>query len=74
MDGRKFLCYKFRTMKSDADDNLHREAYLKNIEGEEANAGNVEKPVFGKVKDDPRVTKDREIAEGVRVWMNCRSF
>ena len=58
MDGRKFLCYKFRTMRSDADENIHREAYRKNIEGAtEANAGNEEKPVFGKVKNDPRVTK-----------------
>lgn len=58
MDGRIFLCYKFRTMKSDADENVHREAYRKNIEGaREANAGDDEKPVFGKVKDDPRVTR-----------------
>ena len=58
MDGRKFLCYKFRTMRSDADENLHREAYRKNIEGAtEANAGDAEKPVFGKVKNDPRVTR-----------------
>jgi exopolysaccharide biosynthesis polyprenyl glycosylphosphotransferase len=58
MDGRKFLCYKFRTMKSDADENLHREIYVKNIEGSsEANAGDDEKPVFGKVKDDPRITR-----------------
>ena len=58
MDGRRFLCYKFRTMKSDADEELHREAYRKNIEGAaEANAGDEEKPVFGKVKDDPRVTR-----------------
>ena len=58
MDGRKFLCYKFRTMRSDADEDLHREAYRKNIEGvAEANAGDDEKPVFGKVKDDPRVTR-----------------
>ncbi len=58
MDGRKFLCYKFRTMKSDADANIHREAYRKNIEGlTEANAGNEENPVFGKVKNDPRITK-----------------
>jgi exopolysaccharide biosynthesis polyprenyl glycosylphosphotransferase len=58
MDGRKFLCYKFRTMKSDADEHLHREAYRKNIEGAaEANAGDDEKPVFGKVKNDPRVTR-----------------
>jgi len=58
MDGRIFLCYKFRTMKADSDDKIHREAYLKNIEGAtEANAGNEEKPVFGKVKNDPRITK-----------------
>ena len=58
MDGRRFLCYKFRTMKSNADEELHREAYRKNIEGStEANAGNDENPVFGKVKDDPRVTR-----------------
>ena len=57
MDGRRFLCYKFRTMKSDAGEELHREAYRKNIKGaREANAGDDEKPVFGKVKDDPRVT------------------
>jgi len=58
MDGRKFLCYKFRTMRSDAGEDLHREAYIKNIEGAaEANAGDDAKPVFGKVKDDPRVTR-----------------
>jgi exopolysaccharide biosynthesis polyprenyl glycosylphosphotransferase len=57
MDGRIFLCYKFRTMHSDADENLHREAYEKNIAGiGEANAGSDDKPVFGKVKNDPRVT------------------
>ena len=57
MDGRKFLCYKFRTMKADADEAIHREAYRKNIEGlREANAGNDEKPVFGKVKNDARIT------------------
>lgn len=58
MDGRKFLCYKFRTMKSDADESIHREAYRKNIEGlHEANAGDAEKPVFGKVKNDTRITR-----------------
>lgn len=58
MDGRNFLCFKFRTMRADADESLHREAYHKNIEGEsEANAGDDEKPVFGKVKDDPRITR-----------------
>ncbi len=57
MDGRKFLCYKFRTMKADADENVHRDAYLANIEGSDhANSGDEDKPVFGKVKDDPRIT------------------
>ncbi len=57
MDGRKFLCYKFRTMKADSDDEIHRAAYRKNIKGlEEANVGDDENPVFGKVKNDPRVT------------------
>lgn len=58
MDGRIFLCYKFRTMRANADETLHREAYRKNVGGfEEANAGSESQPVFGKVKDDPRVTK-----------------
>lgn len=58
MDGRNFLCYKFRTMRADADEALHREAYQKNIEGEsDANAGDDEQPVFGKVKNDPRITR-----------------
>jgi exopolysaccharide biosynthesis polyprenyl glycosylphosphotransferase len=58
MDGRIFLCYKFRTMRAGSDDAVHREAYRKNIEGsEQANAGDDDKPVFGKVKDDPRITK-----------------
>ena len=58
MDGRRFLCYKFRTMAAGADENIHREAYVKNIEGRsEANAGNEDDPIFGKVKDDPRITR-----------------
>ncbi|HEX8638605.1 MAG TPA: sugar transferase, partial [Pyrinomonadaceae bacterium] len=58
MDGRIFLCYKFRTMFSDADDRIHREAYRRNIEGApNANAGDDGKPIFGKVKNDPRITK-----------------
>jgi exopolysaccharide biosynthesis polyprenyl glycosylphosphotransferase len=58
MDGRIFLCLKFRTMTANADDTVHRESYRKNIEGSrEANAGDDERPVFGKVKNDPRVTR-----------------
>ncbi|MBL8185190.1 MAG: sugar transferase [Blastocatellia bacterium] len=57
MDGRIFLCYKFRTMFADADENVHRDAYRKNIEGDpDANVGETDTPVFGKVKDDPRIT------------------
>jgi exopolysaccharide biosynthesis polyprenyl glycosylphosphotransferase len=58
MDGRIFLCYKFRTMAADADEQMHREAFQKHIGGDmDANAGNEDEPVFGKVKDDPRVTR-----------------
>ncbi len=58
MDGRVFLFYKFRTMIDGADEELHKEAYKKNIEGlKEANGGNDKKPVFGKVKNDPRITR-----------------
>jgi lipopolysaccharide/colanic/teichoic acid biosynthesis glycosyltransferase len=58
MDGRIFLCYKFRTMRVDSDDTIHREAYRKNIDGgDAANAGDDEAPVFGKVRNDPRVTR-----------------
>ena len=58
MDGRKFLCLKFRTMSADADESVHKEAYKKNIHGlNEANSGEGDKPVFGKVKNDPRVTR-----------------
>jgi len=58
MDGRVFLCFKFRTMFVDSDEGVHKEAYRKNIEGDlEANAGNDKSPVYGKVKDDPRITR-----------------
>ena len=58
MDGRIFLCYKFRTMRANADDSMHREVYRKNISGlAEANASNSEDPVYGKLPADPRVTR-----------------
>jgi exopolysaccharide biosynthesis polyprenyl glycosylphosphotransferase len=57
MDGRIFLCLKFRTMTAGADESTHRDVYRKNIEGNrDANSGDEERPVFGKVKDDPRIT------------------
>jgi exopolysaccharide biosynthesis polyprenyl glycosylphosphotransferase len=51
MDGRIFLCYKFRTMYADADDGVHRAAYRKNIDGETHGD-----ELHGKVRNDPRVT------------------
>ena len=58
MDGRIFLCLKFRTMLADADDSVHRESYKQNIAGDSAaNAGDDERPVYGKVPNDPRVTR-----------------
>jgi exopolysaccharide biosynthesis polyprenyl glycosylphosphotransferase len=56
MDGRVFLCYKFRTMFVDADDEIHREAYRKNINGNIEPNGDDAEQVFGKVRDDPRIT------------------
>jgi exopolysaccharide biosynthesis polyprenyl glycosylphosphotransferase len=56
MDGRIFLCFKFRTMRSDADDTIHREAYRKNIAGELDSNHDADEAVFGKVKNDPRIT------------------
>lgn len=57
MDGRVFLCYKFRTMQADADEGIHREAYRQNIESEDlANTGSAHQPVYGKVKNDERIT------------------
>lgn len=58
MDGRVFLFYKFRTMRTGADDSLHRDYYRKNIAGlPEANVGDEERPVYGKLLDDPRITR-----------------
>ena len=57
MDGRIFLCYKFRTMFWGADEEVHREAYRKNIAGDgEADGGPDDATVYGKVKNDSRVT------------------
>ena len=56
MDGRVFLCYKFRTMYADADDEIHRNAYRKNIDGSIGPNGDECAQVFGKVPDDPRIT------------------
>lgn len=56
MDGRVFLCYKFRTMFADAGDDIHRDAYRKNINGNVDSNGSNGATVYGKVPDDPRIT------------------
>lgn len=57
MDGRRFLFFKFRTMFEDADENLHREAYRRNISGESrASHSNGRDRIYGKVENDPRIT------------------
>ena len=59
MDGRLFLCYKFRTMAADSDDSLHREMYRKNIEGSasEGASDGQDHALYGKVAGDPRITR-----------------
>jgi len=57
MDGRLFLLYKFRTMKANADAELHREYQRAFIAGRaEANLGNDSKPTY-KLLADPRITR-----------------
>ena len=57
MDGRLFLLYKFRTMKTGADAEPHREYQRAFIAGRaEANLGNEQKPTY-KLLSDPRVTR-----------------
>ncbi|HEX8069186.1 MAG TPA: sugar transferase [Pyrinomonadaceae bacterium] len=57
MDGRVFLFFKFRTMRADADDRLHREYQRKLIAGRpDTNLGDERRPVY-KLHTDPRVTR-----------------
>ena len=56
--GLPFTFYKFRTMKSNSDDNIHRE-YVKNLikgKNDSVNLGTDDKP-FYKIKKDSRITK-----------------
>jgi exopolysaccharide biosynthesis polyprenyl glycosylphosphotransferase len=57
MDGRIFVVYKFRTMRVDADSEIHREYQRKFIAGDaEANVGDAQKPAY-KLRNDPRITR-----------------
>ncbi len=57
MDGKFFLMIKFRSMRDGTDDQAHRELMKRTINGEDANQGTSDAPIYGKVKDDPRLTK-----------------
>jgi exopolysaccharide biosynthesis polyprenyl glycosylphosphotransferase len=57
MDGKVFLMIKFRSMQNGVDDQVHRELMEKMINGEIPNHGTASEPIYGKVKDDPRLTK-----------------
>jgi lipopolysaccharide/colanic/teichoic acid biosynthesis glycosyltransferase len=57
LKGTRFPFYKFRSMRWNADDRIHREYVTKLIKGEneEINQGNEAEPLY-KIKDDPRIT------------------
>lgn len=57
MDGKMFLMWKFRSMRTDVDDEAHREIMKKMINGEDANQGTPHEPIYGKLRDDPRLTR-----------------
>lgn len=57
MDGKMFLMIKFRSMRDGADQSAHVEVMEKMLNGDHANQGTESEPIFGKVKDDPRVTR-----------------
>jgi exopolysaccharide biosynthesis polyprenyl glycosylphosphotransferase len=57
MDGRIFVVYKFRTMRVDADSEIHREYQRKFIAGDAAaNVGDDLEPAY-KLRNDPRITR-----------------
>ena len=55
--GAAFVFYKFRSMRNDGDDRVHREYVAKLIAGQhqEINEGDADKPVY-KLRSDPRIT------------------
>jgi exopolysaccharide biosynthesis polyprenyl glycosylphosphotransferase len=55
--GTPFVFYKFRSMRADADDRIHREYVANLIEGnlESINQGDEERPLY-KLSADPRIT------------------
>ena len=67
MDGKLFLMLKFRSMRDGMDDREHQELMRRMINGEDVNQGTDDAPLYGKVKDDPRLTK-------IGSWMRRFSF
>jgi exopolysaccharide biosynthesis polyprenyl glycosylphosphotransferase len=58
MDGRTFQMLKFRSMYADATDEIHRRLMVETIKyPARANRGTRGKPLYGKVFNDPRLTK-----------------
>jgi exopolysaccharide biosynthesis polyprenyl glycosylphosphotransferase len=57
MDGNVFLMIKFRSMVDGVDDQAHRDLMQRTINGEDANQGTPDEPIYGKLKDDPRLTR-----------------
>ena len=55
--GKPFPFYKFRSMRCDNDDSIHRQYVKSLIEGrhDDVNEGDAEKPVY-KLQSDPRIT------------------
>ncbi|MEJ2544736.1 MAG: sugar transferase [Calditrichaceae bacterium] len=55
--GKEFTFLKFRSMRTDVDDQIHQDYVKKLIEGknDEINMGTEDKPIY-KIVDDPRVT------------------
>ncbi|HKP47030.1 MAG TPA: sugar transferase [Pyrinomonadaceae bacterium] len=67
MDGRIFVVYKFRTMRLNADSEIHREYQRKFIAGDvSANMGDDNRPAY-KLRNDPRITR-------VGGWLRRFSF
>ncbi len=61
MDGRIFLCYKFRTMHAEGDDHAHRDFQRRYIAGEpDSNLGDGGQPIY-KLHADPRITRSGRV-------------
>ena len=56
-DGKMFLMIKFRSMRDGMDDEAHRLLMKRMIAGEDANQGTPDEPIYGKLRDDPRMTR-----------------